>query len=56
VTNRLLTLTEAAHFLHVSPQTVRGLVRTGRMSPVRICRRILFRPEDLERFVREAQQ
>ncbi len=52
----LLTLAEAADLLHVSQQTVRGLIRDGRIRPVRICRRLLFKPEDIQQLVSDAQQ
>ncbi len=38
---------------HVSPHTVRRWVRLGRLVPLRISRRLLFRPEECERFLRE---
>jgi excisionase family DNA binding protein len=50
-TGRLLTLLEVADLLRVSPHTVRAWVRKGRLQPVRICRRLLFSPEVVARFV-----
>lgn len=50
-TERLLTLVEVADLLRVSPHTVRAWVRKGRLQPVRICRRLLFAPEAVSRFV-----
>lgn len=50
-TIRLLTLEETATALRLSPHTIRAFVRKGRLTPVRICRRLLFRPADVERLV-----
>lgn len=48
---RLLTLDETANTLRLSPHTIRALVRKGKLFPVRICRRLLFRPADVERLI-----
>ncbi len=48
---QLLTLLEVAQLCRVSPHTVRAWVRKGRLHPVRICRRLLFSPEVVARFV-----
>ena len=47
----LLTLSEVSHLLRVSPHTVRAWARSGRLSPVRICRRLLFTPDSVERLI-----
>jgi excisionase family DNA binding protein len=47
----LLTLEETAAALRLSPHTIRSFVRKGRLSPVRICRRLLFRPADVEKLI-----
>jgi excisionase family DNA binding protein len=47
----LLTLEETAAALRLSPHTVRSFVRKGRLAPVRICRRLLFRPADVEKLI-----
>jgi len=52
---RLLTLLEVADLLRVSPHTVRAWVRRGRLRPVRICRRLLFRPDEITRLLSEAK-
>jgi len=54
-TERLLTLLEVADLLRVSPHTVRAWVRKGRLKPVRICRRLLFAPDVVSRFVGVAE-
>jgi DNA-binding CsgD family transcriptional regulator len=51
ITERLLTLAETAETLRLSPHTVRAFVRKGRLFPVRICRRLLFRAIDVERLI-----
>jgi transposase-like protein len=52
---RLLTLVAVATSLSVSPHTVRSWVRKGRLKPTRICRRLLFDPAEVARFVSEAK-
>jgi len=52
---RLLTLAEVADLLRVSTHTVRAWVRNGRLQPVRICRRLLFSPDVVSRFVSVAE-
>lgn len=49
--DRLLTLAEVADALRLSPHTIRSFVRKGRLSPVRICRRLLFRAIDVEMLI-----
>lgn len=53
-TERLLTLMEVADLLRLSPHTVRAMVRNHRLEPVRLCRRLLFHPTDVERLVAES--
>ena len=50
---QLLPLLAVAKALCVSPHTVRAWVRKGRLRPVRICRRLLFDPAEVSRFVAE---
>jgi len=50
VTN-LHDLAEVAKAWGVSPHTVRKWVKQGKLKPLRICRRLLFHPDDLERFI-----
>jgi excisionase family DNA binding protein len=47
----LLTLEETAAALRLSPHTIRAFVRQGKLLPVRICRRLLFRPADVEKLI-----
>lgn len=51
---QLLTLLAVANALCVSPHTVRSWVRQGKLRPIRICRRLLFAPAEIERFLAEA--
>jgi hypothetical protein len=50
-TGQLWTLLETAETLRLSPHTIRALVRRGKLYPVRICRRLLFRPAEVERLI-----
>jgi len=52
---RLLTLLAVADMLQLSPHTIRSFVRKGKLHPVRICRRLLFDPADVQRLVEEGQ-
>jgi excisionase family DNA binding protein len=51
---KLLTLTAVAEALAVSPHSIRKWVKMGKLRPTRICRRLLFAPADVERFVAES--
>lgn len=48
---QLLTLSEVASLLRLSPHTIRAMVRKDRLRPVRICRRLLFDPAEVLRLV-----
>lgn len=52
---KLLTLAAVAELLAVSPHTVRKWVRQRRLRPVKICRRLLFSPDEVSRFVAAAE-
>jgi excisionase family DNA binding protein len=52
---RLVTLLALAQALCVSPHTVRAWVREGKIKPVRICRRLLFHPDEVARFLAESK-
>jgi hypothetical protein len=52
---QLLTLVAVAKALCVSPHSVRCWVRRGKLRPVRICRRLLFHPDEIARFLAEAK-
>jgi excisionase family DNA binding protein len=52
---KLLPLAAVAEALAVSPHTVRMWVRKDRLRPVRICRRLLFSPDEVARFVAGAK-
>lgn len=53
---KLLTLLALADLLSISPHTVRALVKRGKIKPVRICRRLLFEPDEVERLLAEAKK
>jgi hypothetical protein len=52
----LLDLGSVAAACNVSPHTVRKWVRLGRLKSVRICRRLLFHPDELARFIRDGER
>jgi DNA-binding transcriptional MerR regulator len=52
---QLLPLVAVARALCVSPHTVRAWVRQGKLRPVRLCRRLLFHPDDIARLLAEAR-
>jgi DNA-binding transcriptional MerR regulator len=52
---QLLPLLAVAKALCVSPHTIRAWVRLGKLKPVRICRRLLFHPDDIARLLAEAR-
>lgn len=54
-TPQLLTLLAVAKALCVSPHTVRAWVKKGKLRPVRLCRRLLFHPDDVSQLVTEAR-
>jgi excisionase family DNA binding protein len=51
---KLLALRDVAECCRVSPHTVRKWVREGKLQPIRICRRLLFHPDEVTRFLAEA--
>ena len=53
---KLLALREVADCCRVSPHTVRKWVREGKLRPLRLCRRLLFHPDEVARFVAEASR
>jgi excisionase family DNA binding protein len=48
---KLITLRELAEAWRVSPHTVRSWVRKGRLHSTRISTRLLFDPQECERFL-----
>jgi excisionase family DNA binding protein len=52
---QLLTLLDVADRLRVSPHTIRSWIRKGQLHPIRICRRLLFHPDEIARFLSEAR-
>jgi excisionase family DNA binding protein len=54
-TQQLLTLLEVADLLRVSKHTVRAWVRKGRLRPVRLCRRLLFSADEIDRLLAGAK-
>jgi excisionase family DNA binding protein len=52
----LLNVDEAANTLRLSAWTVRLYVRLGKLRPVRIGRRVLFDPAELQRLVEAGRE
>jgi hypothetical protein len=48
---RLMDLNELAALWRVSPHTIRAWVQQKRLTPTRICRRLLFHPDECTRFL-----
>jgi len=48
---RLMDLNELAALWRVSPHTIRAWVQAKRLHPTRICRRLLFHPDECARFL-----
>ena len=51
----LLDIDSTAQLLSLSPWTVRGYIREGKLIPVRLGRRVLLEEAELERFVAQAK-
>jgi excisionase family DNA binding protein len=47
----LMDLLEVAEILNVSPHTIRAWIRQGRIQPIRLCRRLLFHPAEVQRLI-----
>ena len=47
----LITLQELAERFRVSPHTIRAWVRERKLHPLHICRRLLFHPDEVIRFL-----
>lgn len=47
----VLDVRQAAHVLSISPWTVRRYITDGKLKPVRIGRRVLIEPSELQRLV-----
>jgi excisionase family DNA binding protein len=47
----VLDIKEAAHALSLSPWTIRRYITDGKLKPVRIGRRVLIEPSELQRLV-----
>jgi len=51
----LVDLKEAGRLLSISPWTVRVYIKSGKLIPVRIGRRVLLQETELQRFVEAAK-
>jgi len=48
---RLMDVNELATLWRVSPHTIRAWVQQKRLAPIKICRRLLFHPDEYARFL-----
>lgn len=48
---RLMDVNELANLWRVSPHTIRAWVQQKRLTPTKICRRLLFHPDECARFL-----
>jgi len=52
----LLDINSVARLLSLSPWTIRRLISDGKLTPVRLGRRVLVEPAEVERFVSQSRQ
>jgi excisionase family DNA binding protein len=52
----LLNINSVARLLSLSPWTIRRLISDGKLTPVRLGRRVLVEPVEVERFVSQSRQ
>jgi excisionase family DNA binding protein len=52
----LKSIEQAAGLLGISPWTVRSFVRSGKLKPVRLGRRVLLAEDELERLIAQGQK
>ena len=51
----LQNIEEAANTLRLSPWTIRAYIRQGRIKPIRIGRRVLIEPSEIQRIIAEGR-
>ena len=51
--NKLLNVPQVSERLNLSPFTIRAWVYQGKLPHVRLGRRVCFREEDLQKFIKE---
>ena len=51
----LKSIEETAETLSLSPWTIRAYLRTGKIRPVRIGRRVLIEPDEIRRLIEEGR-
>jgi excisionase family DNA binding protein len=54
--DELFSIKEAANKLRISPLTLRDWIYQGKLTPVKLGRRVLLTQEELERFVEEGKR
>jgi excisionase family DNA binding protein len=53
---RLFNVKGVAELWKVSPHTVRKWVKEGKLRPIRLCRRLLFHPDECARFLAQGEE
>lgn len=53
---QLKSVEEAAETLALSPWTVRAYIRQGKITPVRIGRRVLIEPREIQRVIEQGRR
>lgn len=53
---KLLNVNQVAEILNISPLTIRGMVSRRKLKHLKVGRRCLFRPEDIEAFMRSCER
>jgi len=53
--NPLVSVNDAARLLGVSKWTIFAWTKTGKLRPVRFCRRVLFEESELKRLIDDAK-
>ncbi len=51
LTNKLLTVQQAAEFLNVKPDSVRYLRRTRQLGSLKVAGKVRFKPEHIEEYL-----
>lgn len=53
---KLIDIEQAAEELSISPWTIRFLIRKKKLTPVKVGRRTLLEPSELDRFVQACKE
>ncbi len=53
--DKLLSVNETMSILNISRQTIYRLIKQGKLLPIKIGRKTLFKEEDLKKFIEESR-